>query len=175
MRQAYARWMAKLYWVCVWIAGLAIAGMTIAIPWGVYTRYVLNSASSWPEPLAVLLMVLFTFFGAAACYRANAHIAVALFKDLLPPPGRRVLAVLVDLLMVLLALFMVIWGFQLADETRNQTIAEFPWLSVGITYLPLPLGSIATILFIIEHLWCGEAADLAEPAEAAEAAGAELN
>jgi TRAP-type C4-dicarboxylate transport system permease small subunit len=163
VRAAYARGMAVLYSACVWIAGVSIVGMTIAIPWGVYTRYVLNSASSWPEPLAVLLMVVFTFFGAAACYRANAHIAVALFRDLLPPAPRRVLGWLVDALMILLALFMVVWGMQLAGRTWDQSIAEFPWLPVGLTYLPLPLGSVVTILFIVEHLWCGPAADLAEP------------
>jgi TRAP-type C4-dicarboxylate transport system permease small subunit len=162
--------MAALYWACVWVAGLSIVGMTIVIPWGVFTRYVLNSASSWPEPLAILLMVVFTFFGAAACYRANAHIAVALFRDLLPPRGRRALSVLVDLLMILLALFMVVWGVQLASRTWDQSIAEFPWLPVGLTYLPLPLGSAITILFIVEHLWCGPAADLAEPEPAGEAA-----
>ena len=174
MRASYVRWMKRLYWVCVWIAGVSIIGMSLVIPWGVYTRYVLNSASSWPEPLAVLLMVVFTFFGAAACYRANAHIAVALFKDMLPPTGRRVLGVLVDALMVLLALFMVFWGFQLVERTWDQSIAEFPSLSVGLTYTPLPIGSIVTILFIVEHLWCGPAKDLAEAPELIES-GAEVN
>jgi len=174
MRAGYSRWMARLYWMCVWIAGLAIIGMSVVIPWGVFTRYVLNSASSWPEPLAVLLMVVFTFFGAAACYRANAHIAVALFRDMLPPTGRRVLAYLVDAAMILLALFMVFWGFQLVASTWDQSIAEFPSLSVGLTYTPLPIGSVLTILFIVEHLCCGPARDLAEEPELVER-GAEIN
>jgi TRAP-type C4-dicarboxylate transport system permease small subunit len=174
MRAVYIRCMARLYWLCVWIAGLSIIGMSLIIPWGVFTRYVLNSASSWPEPLAVLLMVVFTFFGAAACYRANAHIAVALFKDMLPPPGRRVLAALVDAAMILLALFMVFWGLQLVERTWDQSIAEFPSLSVGLTYTPLPLGSVITILFILEHLCCGPAKDLADAPELTET-GTEIN
>jgi len=174
MRAFYTRSMIGLYWTCVWIAGLSIIGMSVVIPWGVFTRYVLNSASSWPEPLAVLLMVVFTFFGAAACYRANAHIAVALFKDMLPPAGRTALGYLVDAAMILLALFMVFWGFQLVLSTWDQSIAEFPSLSVGLTYTPLPIGSIVTILFIVEHIWCGPAKDLAEAPELVES-GAELN
>jgi len=174
MRASYTRCMIGLYWVCVWIAGLALIGMSVVIPWGVYTRYVLNSASSWPEPLAVLLMVVFTFCGAAACYRSKTHIAVALFKDLLPPVGQRVLGVAVDAMMILLALFMVFWGFQLVERTWDQSIAEFPSLSVGLTYTPLPIGSIVTILFIVEHLWCGPAKDLAEAPELIES-GAEVN
>src|SRR5258708_33192901 len=93
MRERYARWMAGLYWGCIWIAGLSMTIMTLIIPWGVFTRYVLGTGSEWPEPLAVLLMILFTFFGAAACYRANTHIPVSPFKDLFPKTPRAALAV----------------------------------------------------------------------------------
>jgi TRAP-type C4-dicarboxylate transport system permease small subunit len=167
--------MRALYRACVWIAGVSIIVMTLVIPWGVFTRYVLGTGSSWPEPLAVQLMVIFTFFGAAACYRANAHIAVALFKDMLPPKGRKVLAVIVDILMALLAGFMIAWGFELCRETWESSIAEFPWLSVGLSYSPLPLGSIVTLLFIVEHLWCGPARDLEEASPPAASEAAELS
>ncbi|MEP7069954.1 MAG: TRAP transporter small permease [Usitatibacter sp.] len=153
--------MARLYRASIWIAGIAIVVMTLVIPWGVFTRYVLGTGSEWPEPLAILLMIIFTFFGAAACYRANAHIAVALFRDMLPPPARAVLAMLVDLLMALLALFMIVWGARLVEATWHQSIAEFPWLPVGASYLPLPLASVITLLFIVEHAWLGPASDLA--------------
>jgi len=165
MRDTYARWMTRLYWGCIWLSGLCIVIITLIIPWGVYTRYVLGTGSQWPEPAAVQLMVIFTFFGAAACYRANGHIAVHLFHDMLPAKGRRVLNVVVDLLLALLALLMIVWGFQLAHQTWNQSIAEFPWLSVGLSYTPLPLGSLVTLLFIIEHAWLGPARDLLETAE----------
>ena len=165
MRALYARWMARLYWACIWLSGLAIVVITVIIPWGVYTRYVLGTGSEWPEPAAVQLMVLFTFFGAAACYRAGGHIAVNLFSDMLPARGQRIIDRLVDLLMALLALFMIVWGFQLVQQTWHQSIAEFPWLSVGLAYMPLPLGSIVTLLFIIEHAWIGPAEDLREAAE----------
>jgi TRAP-type C4-dicarboxylate transport system permease small subunit len=38
-------------------------------------------------------------------------------------------------------------------------IAEFPFLSVGITYLPLPIGGAVTLLFIVERLWAGPPAE----------------
>jgi TRAP-type C4-dicarboxylate transport system permease small subunit len=40
--------------------------------------------------------------------------------------------------------------------TFHQVIAEFPVLSVGLTYAPLPLAGFITLLFIIERLWVGE-------------------
>jgi TRAP-type C4-dicarboxylate transport system permease small subunit len=173
-RALYARAMARIYWACIWIAGLGLVVMTAIIPWGVFARYVLGTGSSWPEPLAILLMILFTFFGAAACYRANAHIAVTLFQDALQPRAKRAAGILVDLLMALCALFMVVWGFQLSAATWNQQIGEYPWVSVGVSYLPLPIGSLVTLLFIIEHVWIGPAKDLEEPDETV-ATAAEAN
>ncbi len=156
MKAAYVRAMDGIYLVCVGLAGLSLMLMTLIIPWGVYTRYVLNRGSAWPEPMAILLMIVFTFAGAAAVYRANAHIAVTMFTGALPPPRARACALVVEVLMALLSLFMVIWGLELVDTTWHQVIAEFPFLSVGITYLPLPIGGALTLLFIIERLWIGE-------------------
>jgi TRAP-type C4-dicarboxylate transport system permease small subunit len=100
-------------------------------------------------------MVLFSFVGGAAAYRANVHIAVQMLTDAVPAPARRALLLLADLAMVATALFMMVYGTQLVRATWNQTIAEFPTLSVGITYLPIPVGGLFTLLFIVERLWLG--------------------
>jgi len=155
MKAAYRRAMEALYLACMILSGLAIAVMTIVIPWGVYTRYVLNRGSAWPEPMAVLLMILFTFLAGAACFRAGIHISVTLFTDIMREPYRRVVHFVAELFVAVLAVFMVYWGFGLVDTTWNQVIAEFPWLSVGITYLPIPVGGAITLLFIIERAWIG--------------------
>lgn len=155
MKAAYAGAMEWLYRVCIAIAGTCLVVMTVVIPWGVYTRYVLNRGSQWPEPLAILMMIVFTFAAAAACYRANAHIAVQFVADNLPPPLRRVTVAVVDLLMALLSVFMIYYGILLVRTTWNQVIAEFPWLSVGVTYMPIPIGGAITLLFIVEKAFIG--------------------
>src|SRR2546426_12664756 len=76
MRARYAQAMERLYLACIGISGLALVVMTLIIPYGGFMRYAMNSAASWPEPLAVLLMVLFSFVVGAAVYRANLHMAV---------------------------------------------------------------------------------------------------
>jgi TRAP-type C4-dicarboxylate transport system permease small subunit len=129
------------------------------IPWAVFTRYVLNSAASWPEPLAVLLTIVLTFIGAAAAYRLNLHMNVSYFADQLPAQYRGLLDLLVQLLMALIALFMIIWGAQLVEVTWYNTIADFPFLSVGVTYLPIPIGGLCLLLFIIERILLGAPPD----------------
>jgi TRAP-type C4-dicarboxylate transport system permease small subunit len=54
-----------------------------------------------------------------------------------------------------LSLFMVVWGLQLVQTTWYQVIAEFPWLSVGFTYMPIPIGGAITFLFIVEQALIG--------------------
>src|SRR5580693_6058602 len=99
MASAIRRLMDALYMLCVWVAGTALVLISAVMPWAVYSRYVLNSAASWPEPMAVLLMIVLTFFGAAACYRAGLHMRVGFFVSLLPEPLQRATALFVELLM----------------------------------------------------------------------------
>jgi TRAP-type C4-dicarboxylate transport system permease small subunit len=155
MLNAYRAAMDALYLTCTFIAGAALVLISLVIPWGVFTRYVLNSASSWPEPAAILLAIVLTFFGAAAGYRVGLHMRVSFVRDHLPPLPQRLADLAAELLMALVGLFMTIWGFRLCEATWGGSIAEFPSLSVGVTYLPIPLGGICLVLFVIERLLLG--------------------
>jgi TRAP-type C4-dicarboxylate transport system permease small subunit len=167
MAALYRQAMDWAYFICVVLAGVALVLISAVIPWAVYTRYVLNSASSWPEPTAVLLTIVVTFFGAAACYRLGTHMNVAVAVNMLPAQARRVVDFLVEILMLIFAIFMVVYGYKLCIATWDNTIAEFPALRVGLVYSPIPLGGVFTLLFIIEHLTIGRPAHQAEQDEAA--------
>jgi TRAP-type C4-dicarboxylate transport system permease small subunit len=155
MAAAYRKTMDALYLACVVIGCIALALISAIIPWAVFTRYVLNSAASWPEPMAVLLTIVLTFIGAAAGYRLNLHMNVSYFADKLPARPRRWLDLVVQLLMALIAVFMIVWGGLLVEVTWHNTIADFPNLSVGVTYLPIPAGGICLLLFVIERILLG--------------------
>jgi TRAP-type C4-dicarboxylate transport system permease small subunit len=159
MAALFRRTMDYLYLLCVLVGCTALVLISAIIPWAVFTRYVLNSAASWPEPLAILLTIVLTFIGAAAAYRLNLHMNIAYFADKLPPLPRRLLDLFVQLLMAMIALFMIIWGEKLVEVTWHNTIADFPFLSVGVTYLPIPVGGVCLLLFIIERIFLGAPPD----------------
>jgi TRAP-type C4-dicarboxylate transport system permease small subunit len=144
-----------VYLACIWSAGIAIFFMSIIIPVGVFARYVLGFGAQWPEPIAMILMVIFTFLGAAASYRAGAHIAVAMLTERLPAGLRSKCAVLVDVCMVAICLFGVFYGTKLCMGTMEQNLAELPWLPVGFTYAPLPIGALLTLVFVVEKIVFG--------------------
>ena len=156
MRQNYRKAMETLYRVCVVLSGLAMVAITIMIPVGVFFRYVLNSALSWPEPASTVMMVAFSFLGGAAVYRAKVHVAVEALLNNVPPDVKLAMLWGVDVCMALTALFMAGYGVHLCQVTWPNTIAEFPWLSVGITYLPIPIAGVLTLLFLIEKVWLAD-------------------
>jgi TRAP-type C4-dicarboxylate transport system permease small subunit len=158
MRERFLAFNDALYVACRWVAGIAITVMSLVIPWGIFTRYVLGTGSQWPEPIAILLMVTFTFIGAAVSYRAGAHIAVAMLTDRLGAGARRVCAGAVHVLMAGVAAFMLYYGTRLCVETWGQSISEIPVIPVGLTYTPVPIGGLVALLFVIEHVLYGSQA-----------------
>jgi TRAP-type C4-dicarboxylate transport system, small permease component len=96
MGERYSLSMDILYRISMWIAGLALLVMVAVIPVGIFARYVMNSALSWPEPIAIICMVTFTFIGAAVSYRAGSHIAVSMVVDRLGEKARRICLILAD-------------------------------------------------------------------------------
>jgi TRAP-type C4-dicarboxylate transport system permease small subunit len=155
MKQGYQRAMEGLYLACVVVSGVALIVITLIIPLGVFMRYVMNSALSWPEPASVIMMVLFSFLGGAAVYRANVHIAVEALLNAVRPPLRRAMLWGADLCVGVTAAFMLGYGAQLCQVTWFQTMAEFPGLKQGIVYLPIPIAGLLTLLFLVERRWVG--------------------
>src|ERR1700741_1101058 len=105
--------MEALYRLCVIVSGAAMVLISAIIPWGVFTRYVLNSAASWPEPTAVLLAIVLPFFGAAACYRVSVHMNVTVLVRMLSGRPRWVAELGAEAGMGLISSFMVFWGGKL--------------------------------------------------------------
>ena len=156
MKKTYRRLMQRLYLACIVLSGLAMVAITLMIPSGVFMRYVMNNPLQWPEPASVIMMVFFSFVGGAAVYRANAQIAVEALMRAVPPAVRAAMQWGVYACMIAIAAFMFGYGLILCRTTWGNTMAEFPSLSVGIVYMPIPLGGLFTLLFIIEKIWLGE-------------------
>src|SRR5881628_656276 len=140
MKQRYQKLMEWLYLACIVLSGTALVVITLIIPLGVFMRYAMNNPLSWPEPASVVMMVMFSFIGGAAVYRANAQIAV---EALLKAVGPR-------------AQVGMSYGVHLCELTWYNTMAEFPDLRVGVVYMPIPVGGLLTFLFLVEKAWIGD-------------------
>lgn len=153
---AYTRLMDGLYLLCMLIAAVALMIMVTVIPIGIFARYVMNGALSWPEPVAIICMIIFTFIGAPVGLRAGTHICVSMMTDCLSPVRQRLLLLVCDVLMILTCLVIFQASYSLCEAMWVQTLASLPAVTYGEMYLPIPIGAIFTLLFVIERLLTGD-------------------
>jgi TRAP-type C4-dicarboxylate transport system permease small subunit len=152
VKAQYIRAMDAVHTACLFVAGAGLVVITLIVPYGVFTRYVLNSAASWPEPMATLLMIVVSFLSAVVCYREYLHIGVGVLPAFIREPAKSWLGWLLEGCMMATNVFMLVWGIKLVQATWFQSIAEFPMVSAGMAYLPIPIGGALTTLFVIERL-----------------------
>lgn len=153
---AYQRAMERLYIGCIVLSGVSLVVITLIIPLGVFMRYVMAKPLGWPEPASVIMMIVFSFIGGAAVYRAQVHVAVEALVNAVKPATREAMRWAVRACMTVVAVFMIVWGGELCWIVRTSTVAEFPGLSQGLVYLPIPIAGVLTLLFIIERVWVGD-------------------
>jgi TRAP-type C4-dicarboxylate transport system permease small subunit len=102
---------------------------------------------------------------AVICYREYLHIGVGILPGLLKPRAKAALGWLIEACMLFTNLFMLWYGINLVKVTWYQSIAEFPIVSVGASYLPVPIGGAITVLFVIERFLTGKFFQELEPEE----------
>ena len=141
---------------------LGLAAIAGAISIGIPLEAVMLKISDGVSKVAMLTIVL-TFFGAAACYRTSTHMGVSVFVRMLSGRWKAGTLLLSEGLVAALSVFMVVYGEGLCAATWYQSIADFPSLSVGVTYLPIPVGGAVTLLFVLERVLLGRPPPAAFP------------
>lgn len=165
MKNTYIRAMDGVYRICIWLSGMSLLFMTFIYLVGIYARFrpdfpawlyfLPYGSTSWPEPLSQICMITFSFVGAAAAYRAGGHIAITMLVDNISPAARKGVELFVDLAMLATCVFIIHWGVMGCMDAWGDIVPSLPFLTSGITHLPVPLGSFFTLLFVIERIFCG--------------------
>lgn len=133
------------------ISAIGLVGMTAAVSWQVFGRYVLNDSPTWTEPLAIQLMGWFILLGAAVGIRDGSHLGFDVIRLMAP----KRLALAMDLFcLVLIGLFgaaMAFYGLQLVRGTWTATLPVLGWPG-GVDFLPIVVGGALLALFAIEQI-----------------------
>lgn len=134
------------------IGSLGLVIMTAVVGWQVFGRFILDSSPSWTEQSALLLMIWYVLFAAAAGVREGFHIRIALLDDLLGARGVATLHRIVNGLIVLMGLAIAIYGTQLLWAVREHVIPSLG-LSRAVAYAPLPISGLLIAVFAIENIF----------------------
>jgi TRAP-type C4-dicarboxylate transport system permease small subunit len=110
---------------------------------------VLNSSPSWAEQAALVLMIWYVFFAAAAGVRLGFHIRILALQSALNPRARNALRLVAHLVVGACGLALAIWGTELVLRTWSHVIPTLG-LPRGVAYLPLPLSGALMAFFTLE-------------------------
>ncbi|MFN4169417.1 MAG: TRAP transporter small permease [Pannonibacter phragmitetus] len=137
--------------LALWLAGAGLVLMTAIISAQVFFRYVLNDSLIWSEPLAVILMGWFIFFGAAVGIREGYHLSFDVLLYVLPVKAKLVLYTVSDSLVALFGAGMFWYGLQLALSAWNVKLPSIG-ISGAYDFAPLIGGGILVFLFSLERI-----------------------
>ena len=109
---------------------------------------------SWSEEVVLTCMSYMAVLSAALAIRRKAHIRMTAFDTYLPPTMIKVLDVLADIGILVLAYIMITVGWQYATTIGAKgSYVSMPWLSRFWMYFPVPVAGVAMLIFEIESLY----------------------
>jgi TRAP-type transport system small permease protein len=110
-----------------------------ALSWGVLSRYVVPTPATWVEEITSISFAWLIFVGAAEVHRRNQHVSVDLLTNLLPPMIRRVLALLIETLVVCFCFYVAYLGVRqtIVMHTSMTSLLRIP---LSVSYTGFTLG-----------------------------------
>lgn len=148
---AFSRFNTRLSRASLWLAGMGLVAMTAIVFAQVFVRYVLNDSLLWVEPAAILLMSWFIFLGAAVGVHEAFHMGFDILVHFVPNKVGLALRLISDTAVLIFAVAMVIFGWQLMARTWGSSLPIIG-LPGGFTYMPLFVGGVLMTLFTLEHV-----------------------
>ena len=138
-------------WLCKVVTGTGLVVLTLIFGWLVYGRYVLNATPTWVEQVALLLVMLITFIGAAVGVHEGTHLSVTFFRVALPRQIRR---------LVVAFCHVVLGGFGAVMMWQSTKLAIFKWDSLiplidvpeGVRAIPIAVCGGLMVVFSIGNL-----------------------
>jgi len=134
-------------------AALAMALICCITFANVLVRYFTDVSFAFTEEFSIFLMVVLTFFGAAAAFARNSHIRMTFVTDRLPVKLARLLEYVVLVLGALMFAIMAWYGtFLFWDDWQFDTTSPGIGIAQWIYTIWLPLLSAVIFLRIVGRL-----------------------
>lgn len=129
------------------ICGVALCTMIFVTFIGVVMRYCFNAPIKWLEEVQLWCMVWTVYLGMGAVVRNGGHIAIEIIVELFPKKVQKVVAVLVNLLMCALLVFLITQGdalVQLMLKSKRKT--ALLRVSYWVVYSAMPVGCVIELI-----------------------------
>ena len=128
--------------------------MTVAVLWQIFSRYVLNSPSSFTEELARFLFIWIGILGAAYASGQRAHLAIDILPPKLKPTNRIRLRIGINILIILFCFAVLVLGggnLVYVNHILGQSSAALN-LPLSWVYVVVPVSGILVMYYKIDEI-----------------------
>lgn len=127
-----------------WTLSILLGIMVLDVFWGVITRYILDSQSSWTDELARYLLIWLSILGAAYASGKKLHIAIDLLPQYLNERNQKILDIVITTVVLLFAITVFLIGglrYVYISFELGQTSPALK-LPIGFVYIVMPLSGL---------------------------------
>jgi TRAP-type C4-dicarboxylate transport system permease small subunit len=128
--------------------------MVLAVLWQIFSRYLLNSPSSFTEELARFLFIWIGILGAAYASGQQTHLAIDILPPKLNPTNRIRLRIFINILIILFSLtVLVIGGGNLVyvNDLLGQSSAALG-VPLSWVYSIVPVSGLLVIYYKVHEI-----------------------
>lgn len=133
---------------------LLMAIMVTTVSYQVFSRYILQSSSSFTEEIARYLLIWIGILGAAYISGQQEHLAIDILAPKLSEKNRIRLRIGINILIILFCIFVLIIGgsnLVYLNYLLGQTSAALN-IPLGAVYTVLPISGVLVIFYKINEL-----------------------
>ena len=124
------------------IAAVGItAGVAVAFT-NVVARYAFDASLVWATELTIFLFLWSAFFGAAYCFKKDAHIAVTIVLDIMPSKIAKIMLLMSHTITIIFLLAVSYYGYEyllLVQDIDERSIDLWD-MPMWIIYLVIPVS-----------------------------------
>ncbi len=135
------------------ICAILFAALVVIVVWQVVARQLLHNPQAWTEEASRMTFVWLGLFAAALVFAERGHIAVDFIVRMFGQGGQKLVAIVVQLLIVFFAIaLLVIGGWTAGQGASNQHLAALSFFTLGQMYMVMPITGVIITLFAIENI-----------------------
>lgn len=147
---------------------ISLAGMSGVVAVNVFCRFVLGFSLSWGDETAQMLLVWFTFMGAALGMRDKSHYAFDFLIESLPKSAKKPVNAFSQLICIAMTVAILYWSGKVTIMIRHW-IMPATEISRALVYMACPLGCLFILVYAVRNFVQDLLATEDETAGAAEA------
>lgn len=133
-------------------AAILLAAMCCLVFTNVVCRYILHFSIPWSEELSRFLQIWTVFIGTALVYQEDGHMGLDILVKALPKQVARVIAILVDCMVLYITYLIGFGGLQLTISMRNW-FAPASGLSYSWKFCIVVISMALMLIFALIKLY----------------------